>query len=82
MPDFKNPKKINSKYQYIGIVMAGSKLMIAIQDGELFIVSPYDGKIEKQYSLNKRILHVPVVLNNKIYFYGMSRFKTKLIELE
>lgn len=82
LPDFKNPKKINSKYQYIGIVMAGSKLMIARQDGELFIVSPYDGKIEKQYSLNKRILHVPVVLNNKIYFYGMSRFKTKLIELE
>ncbi len=82
LPDFKNPKKITSKFNYIGVVMAGSKLLVARQDGELFIVSPFDGKIEKQYSLNKRILHVPIILNNKIYFYGMSRFKTKLIELE
>jgi outer membrane protein assembly factor BamB len=82
LPDFKNPKKITSKFNYIGVVMAGDKLLVARQDGEIFFISPFDGKIEKQYSLSKRILHVPVVINNKIYFYGMSRFKTKLIELE
>jgi outer membrane protein assembly factor BamB len=82
LPNFKNPKKITSKFNYIGVVMAGDKLLVARQDGEIFFISPFDGKIEKQYSLNKRILHVPVVINNKIYFYGMSRFKTKLIELE
>ncbi|NBX52967.1 MAG: hypothetical protein EBT63_04895 [Proteobacteria bacterium] len=79
---FRNPKKISSKHNYIAVVMAGNKLLVARQDGEMLIISPFDGKVEKNYSLNKRILHAPIVIDNKIYFYGMSRFKTKLIELE
>ncbi|MBM3590734.1 MAG: hypothetical protein FJX30_05135 [Alphaproteobacteria bacterium] len=79
---YRNPKKISSRHNYIGVVMAGNKLLVARQDGEMLIISPFDGKIEKNYSLNKRILHAPIVIGNKIYFYGMSRFKTKLIELE
>ena len=62
--------------------MAGSKLLILRSDGEIFITSPFDGSIEKNYSLNKKILHLPIIIDNKIYFYGMSRFKTKLIEIE
>lgn len=82
LPDFKNPKKIATKFNYIGIIMAGDKLLVSREDGELFIISPFDGKIEKTFSLNKKVLHVPIIIENKMYFYGMNRYKTKLIELE
>jgi len=82
LPKFKNPKKITSKYNYIGVIMAGGKLVISREDGEILIIAPEDGKIEKTYSLNKKILHVPIIVNNKFYFYGMNRYKTKLIEIE
>lgn len=82
LPKYRNPKKISSKYNYLGVIMAGSKLLILRSDGEIFITSPFDGSIEKNYSLNKKILHLPIIIDNKIYFYGMSRFKTKLIEIE
>jgi len=82
LPDFKNPKKIATKFNYIGIIMAGDKLIASREDGELFIISPFDGKIENTFSLNKKVLHVPIIIENKMYFYGMNRYKTKLIELE
>jgi len=82
LPDFKNPKKIATKFNYIGIIMAGDKLIASREDGDLFIISPFDGKIEKTFSLNKKVLHVPIIIENKMYFYGMNRYKTKLIELE
>ena len=82
LPNFKNPKKIVTKFNYIGIIMAGDKLIASREDGELFIISPFDGKIEKTFSLNKKVLHVPIIIENKMYFYGMNRYKTKLIELE
>ena len=82
LPAFKNPKKIATKFNYIGIIMAGDKLIASREDGELFIISPFDGKIEKTFSLNKKVLHVPIIIENKMYFYGMNRYKTKLIELE
>ena len=82
LPDFKNPKKVATKFNYIGVVMAGDKLLASREDGELFIISPFDGKIEKTFSLNKKVLHVPIIIENNLYFYGMNRYKTKLIELE
>jgi outer membrane protein assembly factor BamB len=82
LPKFKNPKKITSKYNYIGVIMAGDKLIIAREDGAIMVASPFDGKIEKTFFLNKKVLHVPIIIENKIYFYGMNRIKTKLIELE
>lgn len=69
-------------HNYIGTIMVGGKLVITRDDGEILILSPIDGAIESQYSLNKRVLHQPAIVGNKLYFYGMSRFKTKLIELE
>ena len=82
LPDFKNPKKLATKFNYIGVIMAGDKLLASREDGELFIISPFDGKIEKTFSLNKKVLHVPIIIENNLYFYGMNRYKTKLIELE
>ena len=82
LPDFRNPKKLATKFNYIGVIMAGDKLLASREDGELFIISPFDGKIEKTFSLNKKVLHVPIIIENKMYFYGMNRYKTKLIELE
>lgn len=82
LPDFKNPKKLATKFNYIGVIMAGDKLLASREDGKLFIISPFDGKIEKTFSLNKKVLHVPIIIENNLYFYGMNRYKTKLIELE
>ena len=82
LPDFRNPKKLATKFNYIGVIMAGDKLLASREDGELFIISPFDGKIEKTFSLNKKVLHVPIIIENNLYFYGMNRYKTKLIEIE
>lgn len=82
LPAYRNPNNLATKYNYISIIMIDDKLMINRDDGELFFVSPFDGEIIAKYDLNYKILHAPAVINNKIYFYGMNRFKIKLIELE
>ena len=66
LPDFRNPKKLATKFNYIGVIMAGDKLLASREDGELFIISPFDGKIEKTFSLNKKVLHVPIIIENNL----------------
>ncbi len=82
LPDFKDPKKSNTKFIYSGVIMAGDKLVISRLDGELMIASPLDGKIEKTISLNKKISHAPIVIDGKIYLHAIGKWVIDLIEIE
>ncbi|NBV06111.1 MAG: hypothetical protein EBS06_02605 [Proteobacteria bacterium] len=82
LPNFKKEKKPESKFNYNGVIMAGDKLLISRFDGQLFIVSPFDGKIEKSESIGKRIYHAPIVIKGKIYFHNLGGYVVDVIEVE
>ncbi|MBP7710462.1 MAG: PQQ-like beta-propeller repeat protein [Rickettsiales bacterium] len=82
LPNLKKENKPQTKILYSGVVMAGDKLLIAESDGKLLVVNPITVKIEKTYSIGKKISHTPVVVNGKIYFYVIGKFLIDLIEIE
>ncbi len=82
LPNLKKAKKPETKFIYNGVVMAGDKLLVSRTDGELLIVSPLDGKVEKTESIGRKIYHSPVVVNGKIYFHKMARYVVELVEIE
>ncbi len=82
LPNLKKEKKPETKILYSGVVMAGNHLLISRADGELLIANPLDGKIERNFSIGKKISHAPVVVNDKIYFYILGKYLIDLIELE
>ncbi len=81
LPNLKKLKKPQSKIIYSGLIMAGDKLVISSLDGDLLIVEPKSGEIEKTFSLGKKISHAPVVVNDKIYLYSLSKYFANLIEI-
>jgi len=82
LPDYKNKEKPQTKFLYSGIIMAGGELLISRFDGELLLVSPVSGAVEKTFSIGKKVSHSPIVVNGKIYFYSLGRFTADLIEIE
>ncbi len=82
LPNLKNPKKPQTKFIYSGVVMAGDKLLISRLDGELLIVSPINGELEKTFEIGKKISHLPVIVGGKIYFYILGKFFAELVEIE
>lgn len=82
LPNFAKEAKPQTKFIYSGIVMAGGELLISRFDGKLLLASVVNGKIEKTFSIGKKVSHAPIVINNKIYFYSLGRFTADLIEIE
>jgi len=82
LPHLKKEKKPQTKFIYSGLVMAGDKLLVSRADGELLIISPFDGKLEKTFEFGKKISHSPVVINNKIYLHAIGKYIIDLIEIE
>lgn len=82
LPDFKKAKKIETKFIYSGVVMAGDKLIISRTDGEVMVASAEDGKIEKTISLDKKLTHSPIVIDGKIYLHTIGKWTIDLIELQ
>lgn len=81
LPDYKNPKKTLTKYIYNGLVMAGDKLVISRQDGVLMLVNPHTAEIEKTMDLGKKIVHTPLINNDKIYLQAVGGMAMEIIEL-
>lgn len=81
LPDYQNPKKTLTKYIYNGLVMAGDKLVISRQDGVVMLVNVDDAKIEKTTDLGKKIVHTPLINNDKIYLQAVGRMAMEIIEL-
>ncbi|MBU6140663.1 MAG: PQQ-binding-like beta-propeller repeat protein [Proteobacteria bacterium] len=82
LPELKKPNKPQTKIFYSGLVMAGDKLLIARADGQLLIASPFDGKVEKTFKIDKKISHSPVVVNGKIYLHSIGKYTIDLIEIQ
>lgn len=81
LPDYQNPKKTITKYIYNGLVMAGDKLVISRQDGVLMLVNVENAEIEKTMNLGKKIVHTPLIVNDKIYLQAVGRMAMEIIEL-
>ncbi len=82
LPNYKNEKKPQTKIIYAGVIMAGDKLVISSIRGDLLIVSPFDGKIEKTLKTKTKIHHSPAVVNDKIYLHSMGKWVVDLLEIE
>lgn len=82
LPNFKNQKKPTTKFIYNGIIMAGNKLLISREDGEILLASITDGKVEKSMKIGDKISHFPVIVNDKIYFQNVGLFSVEIIELD
>lgn len=80
--DYKNKKKPQSKIIYSGVVMAGNKLLVTDVLGEILIISPFDGKIEKTIKTGSKIFHSPIIVNKEIYIHAMGRYIIELIKLK
>jgi len=82
LPYLKKEKKPETKIFYSGLVLAGDKLLISRNDGQLLVASPFDGKIEANLQFNKKISHSPIVVNDKIYLHSIGKFTINLIEIK
>lgn len=81
LPNLRKENKPQTKNIYNGVIMAGDKLLLSSSSGEVSIVSPFDGKIEKTYEIDKKLSHAPIIVNDKFYFYVMGKFTLGLIEI-
>jgi outer membrane protein assembly factor BamB len=81
LPNLKKEKKPQTKIIYSGIVMAGNKLLVSSANGEILILSPFDGKIEKTFNVGAKIYHSPIVVNKKLYLHAIGKYVISLFEL-
>ena len=81
MKKYLNPKDLSSQIIYNGIVMAGNNL-IMINNKQLIVASPFDGKILQTKELNQPVFHKPIVVGGKIYLQTTSRFSSHLLLVE
>lgn len=79
LPDFKNPKKPQTKIIYNSVIMAGGLLMVNSVDGELFILSPKTGKLLQNIDIGGKNFHSPIVIDDKIYFYKQGLMTRYLV---
>ena len=82
LPNLAKKDKLETRIIYSGVIMAGDKLVISNNSGALLIASPIDGKVEKTFSIGKRISHSPAVVGNKIYLHILGKYVVDLVEVE
>lgn len=82
LPYLKKENKPETKIFYSGLVLAGDKLLISRNDGQLLAASPFDGKIEATLKFDKKISHSPIVVNDKIYLHSIGKYTIDLIEIK
>lgn len=82
LPNLKKEKKPETKIIYSGLVMAGDRLVVSSAHGEILIISPFDGKIEKTFDVGQKIFHSPIIVNNKIYLQTIGKYTINLFEIE
>ncbi len=81
LAEYKNPKKLQTKIIYNGVMMIGDKLLISNFDGEILIANPQNGEILQTYKIGNKINHLPIVIDSKLYIHKTSRFTTNLVEI-
>ena len=82
---FKQLKKYYSKNKlihYFGLILAGDNLILTNSNKEMLIISPFDGKILKEYRFNKKIQHRPIIANKKLYLHLKGRFENDIVIFE
>jgi outer membrane protein assembly factor BamB len=64
---FRNEKKKKNPIAWTGPVLAGNKLILTSDRGEIVSVSPADGSIISTIRSDGKLVHAPVVANSTLY---------------
>lgn len=56
--------------EFYGPILAGNQLVITSRDGDLLMISPYDGKEITRYKNNSPTHQMPIIVNEKVYLIG------------
>ncbi len=69
IPSYLNSGKnrINIGFEYGGPIFINNKIVLLNQFGDLFIINPENGEVEKTIKIPKDVHKNPVVVNGKIY---------------
>lgn len=82
LPNLRKENKPQTKIIYDGVIMAGDKLLISDVEGELLVISPFDGKIENILKTGERTYHAPIIIGDKIYLHRLGKYITNLLEIQ
>jgi len=82
LPNLADKDKLQSKILYNGVIMMGSKLVISSVSGELLLVSPINGNLEKTFDIGKKISHAPIVADGKIYLHRIGKFTIDVVAID
>ena len=63
-------KKDNT--EFYGPVLAGDQLIITAKEGDIFFLSPNDGKEISHFKNNSPTNQIPIIVNEKAYFIGRN----------
>lgn len=59
-----------SRISWSGPIMARGRLLVSGSAGELEVISPQNGRIERRISIPERVFTPPIVVNGKIYLFS------------
>jgi outer membrane protein assembly factor BamB len=60
-------------------VMAGGHIIMASSNGKVYIISPYDGRLIKEFKISHDIIEMPIVADKKLYLFG-SKGKLSVLQ--
>ena len=78
LPAFKNEKKRKNRIAWTGPIMAGDRLFLVSSRGRAVEMNPYNGVINREFSVGGDIYVSPIIANETIY---LLTDKAKLIAL-
>ena len=67
LPSWKNPASQEGPISWVGPILAGDRLILANNLGELLSVSPYTGELLSKLMLDGPILIPPLVVNRTLF---------------
>jgi len=68
LPQFQDPETRDDPIVWSGPILASNRLIVAGSTGEVFSVSPYDGRIMGKIDMPSGISVAPIIAGGSIYF--------------
>ncbi|MEE9329058.1 MAG: PQQ-binding-like beta-propeller repeat protein, partial [Parvularculaceae bacterium] len=67
LPKYEKQKKKKKRISWSGPVAAGGKLLLVSTKGQLAVVSPADGSIERQVKIGKSSMIAPIIAEETVF---------------
>jgi len=72
LPSYEDEEAKEGPISWTGPILGGDRLVVAGSNGEVFSVSPYDGKIMGRIELPDGVRIAPIVSNQTLYFLTVA----------